>query len=262
MNIDQKGFSPTYLIVFVLILGLIGFVGYKVFSTNDENKSDYKTNSGNSSKVTVSSGKCPDQPVIELPVDQKRIEAVLYPGQVRGNNFKPHGGFRLYGSNEAVIKLTADAKIVQGARYIESGEVQYMFDFETECKIRMRFDHLNTLSPTLQAYAEKLPKAEPNNSKTTPLDNSTLKKGTVLATKVGFIKNNNSSFDFGVYDMNKLNNASQQTNWPNDFDHQNENAKHAVCWLDWLPSSQQSAIKALPGGDGQQGKASVYCLGN
>src|SRR5579864_8434631 len=35
---------------------------------------------------------CPAQPILATPVDMSLVSSILYPGQVRGNAFKPQGG--------------------------------------------------------------------------------------------------------------------------------------------------------------------------
>lgn len=37
---------------------------------------------------------CPDPLILQTPVDLTLATAILYPGQERGGDFKPHGGFR------------------------------------------------------------------------------------------------------------------------------------------------------------------------
>jgi len=259
----QDGFSPVYIVIIILIIFGLGFAAYRVSSETNKNTASQeqsvevssKKESGEENRPTDS---CSKNPTIPLPVDAKRIASVLYPGQVRGNNFKPHGGFRLDGGNDAAITLPLDAKIIDGVRYIEAGEIQYMFDFETDCKIRFRLDHLHTLGPELQTAAEKLPQPT-EETKTTNIDGISLKAGSVVATKIGFLKTQNASFDFGLYDMNAQNNASKDENWQKSFEYQTELAKHAVCWFDYLSEEQESLIRSLPAGDFAQGKNSVYC---
>lgn len=204
------------------------------------------------------SSNCQTAPVIELPVDGQRIRSVLYPGQVRGGNFKPHGGLLLNGSNDATVTLPLDAKVIDGVRYNESGELQYMFDFEAACGYRFRLDHLHTLSADFQKIADKLPTAS-EDSRTTNLTSEVFKQGTVVATKVGFVKTGNTGFDFGLYDTSKQNEASKQADWPRDFQYQTDSATHAVCWFDYLSTNDSSLIRGLPAGDMLQGKNSVFC---
>jgi len=261
----EAGFSVVIILILVVVVAVVGFAGYNVLSRDKTSKSSTQTSQQSSSVETSQAtstqstpSSCGDRPVIALPVDSKRLESVLYPGQVRGNNFKPHGGFRLNGTNDAKVTLPADAKVIDGVRYIEAGELQYMFDFETSCGYRIRLDHLNTLSAEMQKIAETLPAAT-EDSRTTNVENVEFKAGDVIATKIGFTKMANRSFDFGFYNMKEQNDASKAGDWPKGFEYQTELATHAVCWFDYLSDEDEALIRGLPAGDGIQGKSSVYC---
>lgn len=96
-------------------------------------------------QLTKSYEPCPSPFVFRMPVDVRKATSILYPGQVRGGDYKPHGGFRFDNSLPREIVLTApyDAEVIDGSRYLEgAGEIQYMFDFAHPCGIRYRFDHL------------------------------------------------------------------------------------------------------------------------
>lgn len=245
----------TILRIFIIIASIVilATIGIGVYAALKNDK-----NSEIGSLFFDTNDSCTTAPELSLPIASNRIESVLYPGQVRGNNFKPHGGFILNGSNEATITLPVSAKIIDGVRYIESGEVQYLFDFETDCGYRLRLDHLHTLSEDMQKIADQLP-APTESSRTTRLDSDTLAAGTVVAHKIGIPNTGNTSFDFGFYDMNSQNEASKQTDWPKGMEYQNDLATHGTCWFDYLSASDEKFIRSLPGGDGQQGKKSVYC---
>jgi hypothetical protein len=52
------------------------------------------------------------------------VTSILYPGQSRGDDYKPHGGFRLDGPGETgVINIIApmDAMIARASRYLAGG---------------------------------------------------------------------------------------------------------------------------------------------
>lgn len=260
---NESGVAHIVLIGAALVIAVAGLTAYRVVSKEKE----YNTTQGTSRQQSsydgssqANSAACIDNPTIKLPVDISTVESILYPGQVRGGNYKPHGGFRLNSpDNSTSVTLPLDAKLIAGARYIEAGEVQYMFDFETDCKIRLRFDHLAVLSSDLQAEADKLPQPKVDDSRTTNLEGKPFKVGVVLATKVGFVKNNNVSFDFGMYDYNKANKISSDSEWAKDPQHQFDNAKHGVCWFDYLSAEDHAAVAALPATDQTQGKTSDYC---
>lgn len=242
------------LIVFGVLM--LSSLGGKVHETNDI--------SGNESASTQNK----DCPALVTPVDKALVSSVLYPGQVRGGDFKPHGGFRMSNIDNNLVKVKAplDAKVTNGSRYIEMGEVQYMFDFKTDCGLEYRFDHLKTLSVKLQAAADKLPEAKVDDSQTSRIFNVGVEAGELIATEVGFSKSPagapegpNVSFDFGLYDKRQKNEASKDSAWVTAHKEEGDQAIYAVCWLDWLLTSDAAVLKSLPGGDGQSGKQSDYC---
>jgi len=206
---------------------------------------------------------CPDQIVFPLPVDLGLATSILYPGQERGMNFKPHGGFRFDNSDPGEIEVRApfDAAATSGARYLEDGEVQYMFEFETACEVRYRFDHLNTLTPEFQAAAERLPAPKEGDSRTSgivpPIEVS---QGDLIASAVGFFSyqgNVNTFVDWGVYDYRRKNESSQDPDWL--AEHPNEIEHYGVCWFDWLSAEDEARVRALPSSDSNSGTASDYC---
>jgi len=185
--------------------------------------------------IQGSSNECP---VLLSPVDTASVTSVLYPGQYRGGDYKAHGGFRFDGQNhnDVIVRAPISAKLTRAGRYIEIGEVQYIFIFETSCGLSYRFDHLLTLTPKFQAMVNKLPPAVGGNSKFVSISPTIeVDTGETIATD-----NPNVSFDFGVY-LNKSN-------------------ENGLCWLDLLPSEDAARLKTLPGGDHQSGKTSDYCL--
>ncbi len=193
-------------------------------------------------------GPCSKPLILQTPVDLSKATSILYPGQVRGGDFKPHGGFRFDNSkpDEIEVKAPIDAELDSASRYIEQGEVQYLFDFRTSCGIMYRFDHLLTLAPRFAKVIEALPVAKEHDSRTTRVNPSiSVKKDEVIAISVGFRQNNNVFVDFGVYDMRgKI------------FQGPRENA---ICWFDLLPASDSAKVKSLPPADSISGSQSTLC---
>lgn len=203
---------------------------------------------------------CPMPLRFAPPVNFSSVTAVLYPGQVRGGNYKAHGGFLFaVGSNATVtVRAPMSGYVYRGVRYIEAGEVQYLFDVINDCGIMYRFDHLLTLSPRFAAIANMLPPAGPSSGTTQlPPGQEFVSEGEVIATAVGFANTGNSSMDWGVYDLRQKNAASNDPAWLSA--HPGEQAPYALCWLDDFSAEESAALHALPGGDGQAGKMSAYC---
>lgn len=229
------------------------------------------------SPISISKTTCPEPFIFELPVDISKATSILYPGQIRGGEFKAHGGFRFDDSlpEEITVKAPIDAYVIAGARYPgTTGDIQYTFDFEHPCGVRYRFGHLLTLSPKFQAIAEKFPLPKDLDSRTTQVDPPIeVKKGEIIATAVGLTKEGNSKngtntfLDWGVYDYKQQNEASKDPGWatkhtedPNWSKYYNsETYKYAVCWFDWISESDKQKVLSLPSSDGQSGKTSDYC---
>lgn len=202
---------------------------------------------------------CPNPFTIKSPVDLSLPTSALYPGQVRGGQYKPHGGFRLDTTayNAVTIFAPFDAYIVDGSRHYENGEVQMYFDFIHPCGIRYRLDHLHTLSSTMQVFADQLP-APTEGSQSYVITPKLIKAGTVIATAVGHP--DNVGFDLGVYDLRQRNAASQSESFRTAHADMISNAYYAVCWFDWLSAADEATVRALPPGDGVSGSTSDYCL--
>ena len=137
---------------------------------------------------------CPDPLILQTPIDINKVTSILYPGQERGGDFKPHGGFRFDNSknDEIEVKAPMDAVLSDASRYIEQGEVQYLFDFQNSCGIRYRFNHLLVLTPKFAKIVEGLPKPKEGDSRTTHIEEEvSVSEREVIATSVGLIKNSN-----------------------------------------------------------------------
>lgn len=205
---------------------------------------------------------CPDPLVLQSPVDLDEVTAILYPGQTRGNDYKPHGGFRFDNatSNNMTVTAPLAGYVSRAARYIERGDVQYLFEIVNPCGVMYRFDHLLTLSPKFQIIAETLPTAQPDDSRTTAIQTTaTVNGGETIATAVGFVsQERNVSVDFGVYDLRQKNAASSESSYTSS--HGAELAQYGVCWFDWLSAADEAQVRILPPGDSASGKNSDYCL--
>lgn len=205
---------------------------------------------------------CESPLVIGTPVDLSIVTSILYPGQTRGGNYKPHGGFRFDNIHNNVVEVKApmDAVVVQGARYLVDGEIQYTFDFITPCGIQYRLGHLRELSSKYQAIADKFPAALEGDSRTTQVNPQvSVIAGEQIATKIGITADGNTFVDFGVYDLRSKNLASQDPVWASNPVHDPQLAQRALCWLDLLGEQNSALVKSLPAGDPGSGKNSDYC---
>ena len=204
---------------------------------------------------------CPEPLILMTPTDLTLVTSVLYPGQYRGGDYKPHGGFRYDNSqsNEITIIAPMAARVVDGNRLLANGEIQYMFDFIAPCGIWYRFGHLRELSPKFRAIAETLPEAVEGNSGTHELKTIvTVTSGEIIATAVGLAEENNVFMDWGVYDLRSKNRASEDTSWTTQ--HPGQQEQNGVCWFDFLSPENEEIVRSLPPADGVSKATSDYCL--
>lgn len=285
---SQNGFSHIVLVLAVVVVAIIGFVGWRVMSMSKTNTggTDKKASSEVNNQEDTEAAKLPpyvvwdymggekwgalsdapacEEPLsIKLPMDVSKATNVLYPGQVRGGDFKPHGGIGVEGKADNKVDVLApmDTYLYRGARHIEQGETQYMFDFISPCGIMVRIGHLLKLSPEFQAYADQLPVGAPGDSRTTKFTtNTAVKAGTLIATEVGFANTKNVFFDFGVYDLRQTNEASKDPAFAEEplRKSDKEQSYYSLCWFDLLPGADKTKVKSLPA-RGIEGKTSDYC---
>ena len=204
---------------------------------------------------------CPTPLTFTTPVDLFRVTSILYPGQARGGDYKPHGGFRLDGPGETgVLNIVApmDATITRASQYLGGGELTFLFEFVNDCGIMYRFDHLLGLSPLLQLVASILPPATEGDSRTTPAPPGlTVTAGEIVGTSVGFPEAGNIFFDWGVYDLRQRNTPGQSAAWR--AAHPGEFAAWAICWFDNLSPGDAGTVRSLPA-SGASGSMSDYCF--
>ena len=210
-----------------------------------------------SSTNNSSKNSCPT-PLLQTPVDLSKVTSILYPGQERGGNYKAHGGFGFDNAtdNSVIVKIPLNGKVNRVVRYREMGEIQYLFEFDGDCGVSFRFDHLRKLTPKFEAIVNAFPIKEDTR---TDLVNPPIPVtvGEVIATEVGFLKN--VSVDFGVYDMRQKNEASKDPAWASAHS-QYPADSYGICWLNSLPQADSVAVNLLPSRDGSKnGQKSDYC---
>ena len=199
---------------------------------------------------------CPT-PLLQTPVDLSKVTSILYPGQERGGDYKAHGGFGFDNATDNLVTVTIplSGKITSVVRYREIGEIQYLFEFEGDCGVSFRFDHLRKLTAKFEAIVSVFPIKE--DTRTDLVDPPVaVEVGEVIATEVGFL--NNVSVDFGVYDMRQKNEASKDPAWASAHS-QYPAHSYGICWLNSLPQADSAAVKLLPSRDAKNGKTSDYC---
>jgi hypothetical protein len=287
MKKNQNGFGIVEIVIGIVVLGLVGLLGFTVVSKlgDDKKKDDFKSTSDSSSvsgpqaegfiwRQTASGWEaqetapdCPAQPMLKAPADLSKVTSVLYPGQTRGGtSYKPHGGLRFDTTKDNTITVTApmDGYVINGTRFIvdRGTEIQYGFSIMNNCGVMNTLGHLRELSPDLQKVADTFPEATMSSATQNINPPLYVKQGDVLATKVGTLGDHNTFFDWGVTDYRQQNEASKSQAYQSAHGENNgkDTAWYAVCWLtDWLPASNQATLAKLPAGDSGSGKNSDYC---
>jgi prepilin-type N-terminal cleavage/methylation domain-containing protein len=288
MNRNQKGFSVVEVLIVMVVLALLGGIGWKVLGGKKDQSKDSTSGYTQGTPSAAESAQkqestvqeliwqqaeggwrstqtppaCPAQPIMKMPADISKVTGILYPGQTRGGNYKPHGGFRFDGTanDKVTVKAPVDGFIVRGGRYLAEGEVQYTFDVMNNCGVMYRVGHFRVLPANLQRLADTWPAAVEGDSRTQQVNPAVfVKQGETLATAVGIIKAQNTFFDWGIYDYREQNQASKSVAYQQAHAQDKELSWHAVCWFNWLPASDSTKVKSLPPGDPTSGKTSDYC---
>ncbi len=279
MKRQQKGFGIVEVLIIILVVAIIGFLGWKFIFSSKEN-TDKQGSMGREQaqqtepdrliwqqtatgwQATEPAPECKLQPMLQPPADLAKATSVLYPGQTRGGNYKPHGGLRFDNSPDNTVTVTAPIHgyLVRGGSYIAEGEVQYTFDAMNNCGVMYRVGHLRELPDNLQKIADTWP-APTSNSATHSINPVVfIKQGETLATKIGILQTKNTFFDWGVYDYRQENEASKSPAYQSAHAQEKELSWHAVCWLrGWLPVNSEATLARLPAGDPTSGKSSDYC---
>jgi hypothetical protein len=263
------GITIFIALFFVFILELVNkndikeidFVNDETIQKNEKNDVVWQFN-GNSWQSLGDTSKCNNIISLIPPVDFTKVSSLLFPGQIRGNDFKGHGGFRFDGlkDNNVNVVMPIDAKLIRGSMYEESGEVQYMLDFISNCGVMIKFDHLLTLSPTLDKIVKsEIKLGKDGDSRTTNFKTqTTFNAGELIATQIGHVKPFNPGMDFGVYDLKSQNLASKRSDFIEKYKSKSETAFFGVCWLDYFSSEENALLKSLPIVS-VEGKESEYC---
>jgi hypothetical protein len=289
MKKNMRGFGAVELIIIVVVLGILGFVGWKFMTRSDSKDTQPSSNSqtqpvDNSPTQETNAEpqefiwrqaaagweaqqkvpECPAQPMLKAPANLSKATAVLYPGQTRGGNYKPHGGFRFdtITDNKVIVTAPIDGFVVRGTRFIAEGEIQYSFDIMNNCGVMYRIGHFRELPDKMQKIADTFPEAGASSASQNVNPPVFVKQGEVIATKVGILSTKNTFFDWGVFDYRQQNEVSKSQAY--QAAHGEGNGKdiawYAVCWLkDWLPANDQKTLAGLPAGDPTSGKNSDYC---
>jgi len=254
----NAGFAP-FLLLIVLAIGVLVIIVFKnsnlenitsVENTTSSEKVKWHHENGEW-RVTGTPPSCPEPFLFSSPADVALASGILYPGQIRGNDYKPHGGIRFddLANNDVDVYAPFDGNLYKAARHIEQGEIQYALYFINDCGIMYKLDHLRQLTAKFEKILDTIPQGGEGDSRTTEIPSEFVKKGEHVATKVGFEVGKNVFLDFGVYDLRNTNGIAG-----ND-----EYKSYGICWFDYLMEPDKSTVRALPGADSVSGANSDYC---
>lgn len=264
--------NPTLFIIaiFLIIIGVVFFLSKnKVkelpFTLSNDNLGWIFN--GESWQANGTPSTCPEPFVLPAPVDLNLVTGILYPGQERGSDYKPHGGFRFdkHTNNEVDVYTPMDGNLFKAARHLEYGEVQYSLYFINDCGIMYKLDHMRELTAKFKEILNNIPMGGEGDSRTTEIRPAVfVVKGEHVATKVGFenfpggYKDKNVFIDFGLYDLRKTNGVNYDSVFRAKHPNINEYGSYAVCWFDYLSSEDEAIVRNLPA-TGNSGKISDYC---
>lgn len=201
---------------------------------------------------------CPNPLTIQLPVESSLVESVLYPGQVRSGDFKPHGGLILKVAPGASVEIRApmDGYLTSVAKFTDEFGLHYNPNFQHSCGIAFGFGHLGAVSPKIQAAFDTVPQKPYKDSRTEIVEPIFVKHGEVVGTA---LQERGRGFDFGVSDFRQENKASKRADFREKYSESPWADFYGVCWFDLLPPEVETAVRALPAGDMYQGSNSEYC---
>ncbi len=207
-------------------------------------------------KPTGTPPMCPEPMIFQSPVDLDLVSSIIYPGQVRSGDFKPHGGFRTDGAQGPIeVRAPMEGYIVDVAHFYDEFGIHYMYDIQHPCGIMHRIGHLSAVPPKLQAVFDTVPQGKYHDSRTHPVEPFFVGLGETLATDI----QQGAGFDWGVYDLRKENNAAKDPAFREAHKDEPWQAYYAFCWFDYLPANDEAIVRSLPAADGVSGKTSAYC---
>lgn len=203
---------------------------------------------------------CPDPLIVELPVNVSQVSSILYPGQYRGGDYKPHGGFRFLKDDNLVdVRAPMDAYLFRASKHIALGEIQYALWFMNDCGVMYKLDHLRTVTDELERAFDDFPPPPVNDTRTTPVDPLVfVETGTLISEEIGFRSDRNVFVDFGLFDLRVKNEVSRNPEWVASHPGSEEQGEHALCWLNNIDPEEAEILANLPVG-GVEGNASDYC---
>jgi hypothetical protein len=197
--------------------------------------------------------------------DFSLVKGRLEPGQIRGGDYKGHGGFQMKASEVGVLSaingnITGMGAYRENANGSpENGEVQYLVEIQHPCGIMVRYDHLKVLSAPLQRLFADNGAGIGADTRCCHIDPPVpIQAGDVIATAVGFTETGaNYFFDFGAYDLRTPQSSKRSTAELMAMGPSGVLGQYGLCWYDLFGPETATTIRAIPIGSMEQG--SDYC---
>lgn len=153
-RLKQHGFSVLAALIIIVTVGLLGLVAFRILGSKQDDSRQLSEAAQKYPHIfwtddakggwmpNREAPTCPDLILRMSPADTTQVTDFGYPGQWRGQYYKPHGlfSFARNSSNEITATLPFDASLVSIAKYKEVPEnaPQYIMEFHHECGFAVR----------------------------------------------------------------------------------------------------------------------------
>ena len=187
-------------------------------------------------------GNCPDDFTgwftTFLIDDISLVTQVGQPGQIRSNDYKPHGYIRVPDRNANIeVRLPVDATLFAGSQDSESGEIQVTLSFNSPCEgVWFYFGHIAITVPEIKALLPQVGDGR-TSSLGRPLE---MRAGDVIGTRIG--TSGNAGLDFGVIDQRPRLLTYQH---PDAYSYE----PYGVCFYDFFGAEIASTLRNRVGGE-------------
>ncbi|MBI3413459.1 MAG: hypothetical protein HY051_05270 [Candidatus Aenigmarchaeota archaeon] len=161
--------------------------------------------------------------------DTNKIKAVTPP-----RNEKTHSHVWIKDNKKVPVYVPVGAKLVAGTKYMEGGELNYLFFFDVSCEIEIKFDHLEEPIKLIGDMFPNPPKIE--DTRTDYLPATQFKAGDLIGYTTGTPAAKN--WDFGVYSKVKSNHLAGKAGYE-------EMDTRAVCPYDYFTGGKKEFYYSL-----------------
>lgn len=251
MNKDQRGLAHIAIILGIIIIVLIGTIGWKVAESDrrDDQVSVVSRSDAGEQAAPSKSDDCKTGGSGLFTHDITDPSAVtLIQNPIRvigGGNIKTHSYVEV--KQRSAVYAPMDSILTGGANYYETmgpnpvTKVQYLLSFNKGCDIHYWMDHIVEVSGTIKAA---FPAQARNDTQSVVVKQVTIKAGELIGYSN---QSGQARFDFGVVDM-----KGKETILTTDFRFKDnpivqtsDKYRHAVCPYQYFDSSRQNQYVTL-----------------